>query len=111
MPTRIRRAAGILAALSIALSVAAQTTGRIAGRVSDGNGGFVAGAAVEVESPQSGVLSTKTDQAGRYAVPNLAPGSYTVRFRMEGYAAVDKKARVPLDGRATVDAKMFRISG
>jgi hypothetical protein len=107
----LRRAVGALAVISIALVAAAQTTGRIMGRVSDGNGGYLAGVAVEVVSVQSGAHGTKTDDGGRYAVPNLPPGSYTVRFQLEGYATVEKKARVALDGRATVDAKLFKISG
>jgi hypothetical protein len=111
MRTWKRWAAGISAAAVVASLASAQTTGRIMGRVSDGNGGYLAGTTVEVASPQSGAHSTTTDDGGRYAVPNLPPGSYTVRFRKEGYAPVDKKARVPLDGRATVDAKLFKIAG
>jgi hypothetical protein len=111
MRVHLRRAVCALALISFALVAAAQTTGRITGRVADGNGGYLAGVAVEVVSVQSGAHGTKTDEGGRYLVPNLPAGSYTVRFRMEGYAPVDKKARVSLDGRAIVDAKLFKISG
>jgi uncharacterized protein (DUF2141 family) len=111
MKTWSKRAAGILAALAITVAAAGQTTGRITGRVSDGDGGYLAGAAVEVESPQSGVHSTKTDDDGRYLVPNLPAGRYTVRFRMDGYAPVDKRVQVPLDGRGIVDAKLFKVTG
>jgi hypothetical protein len=108
----IRRLALLAAALwSLCLPASAQTTGQIRGRVADGDGGFLAGAVVEAHSVQSGSRTARTDDSGRYAIPNLPPGSYTVRFRMEGYAPVEKKARVPLDGRATVDAKLFKVAG
>jgi hypothetical protein len=60
---------------------------------------------------QGGRYAARTDDSGRYHLANLPPGIYTVHFRMEGFAPVEKKARVPLDGRATVDAKLFKISG
>jgi hypothetical protein len=30
---------------------------------------------------------------------------------MDGYAPVDKKVQVPLDGRGIADAKLFKIGG
>lgn len=106
-----KRAAVFLAVASISAIVAfAQTSGQIRGRVADGDGGYLAGASVKASSAQTGTHAVKTDSEGRYAIPNLPPGAYVVAFRMEGYAPVDKKANVRLDGRANVDAKLFRVS-
>jgi hypothetical protein len=30
---------------------------------------------------------------------------------MDGYAPVDKRVQVPLDGRGIVDAKLFKVTG
>jgi hypothetical protein len=89
-------------------SAAAQTSG-IAGEVKDASGAVLPGVTVEATSPalieQS--RTAVTDGAGRYAITNLRPGSYTVTFTLPGFSIV-KRENVELtsDFTAAINAEM-----
>ena len=87
----------------------AQTSASINGVVRDTQGGVVPGVTVEAASPAliEKVRSSITDGAGRYAIANLRPGTYTMTFTLTGFATV-KREGVVLTGTATVavDAEM-----
>src|ERR671911_2726994 len=63
---------------------AQETTGSIAGRVSDPQGLAVPGATVTVTGPQGSQTFT-ADAEGRFNVPFLTPGTYTVRAELQGF--------------------------
>ena len=66
----------------------AQTLGSsIVGVVRDQTGGVLPGVTVEVSSPAliGGVQAVVTDEAGRYRVVDLRPGSYTLEFVLPGF--------------------------
>jgi hypothetical protein len=63
------------------------TTATLAGVVRDETGAVLPGAVVSVTSDDTGLArSATTDAAGRYLIPGLAPGPYTVRAALDGFA-------------------------
>ncbi len=65
------------------------TTGTIQGRVSDASGGVVPGASVLVKNTDTNIeRSFVTDDGGRFVVPQLAPGPYTVTVTQPGFATL-----------------------
>lgn len=79
----------LIAALTLLLSfcVPGQTpTGTVQGTVTDPSGGLVSGATVTVtNSGTNEKKELKTDSAGRYVVPFLTPGIYTVAVGAKGF--------------------------
>lgn len=62
--------------------------GSLAGRVSDAQGGAVAGATVTARQIQTTVDTTAiTDEGGRFRLPYLRVGEYEVRVTMPGFGA------------------------
>jgi len=73
----------------ISLNLAAQSasTATIVGQVVDPQGAVVTGAKVTATNQATGVgRSTNTTSSGNYAIPNLTPGSYTVKVDAKGFA-------------------------
>ena len=61
------------------------TTGTILGTVMDPSGGAVPGAEVVIINANTGELrSYTTDSSGGYEVPELKPGTYTIRAKAPG---------------------------
>ena len=61
------------------------------GRVRDPSGFAVRGASVTVVGDQASGRSAVTDDAGRFAISDLAPGSYTVEISQAKFPAVRRK--------------------
>ena len=87
--------------------------GAVRGAVVDQAGAALPGVTIAVSSPSlvERTRSTMTDSSGRYMLPSLTPGVYTVTFRLQGFSTVLRE-NVPLhDGiAATIDATM-RVGG
>ncbi|MGH9366943.1 MAG: carboxypeptidase-like regulatory domain-containing protein, partial [Thermoanaerobaculia bacterium] len=82
----------------------AQTTGAIEGRVTESSGAGLADVRVEARSPSlQGIRAASTASDGAYRLPALPPGAYTVRASLEGFASVEKAARVTLNAMTTAD--------
>jgi len=85
--TRLAAVAVLVIALAPALASAQSPTGTLSGRVSDQNGGTVAGATVSIESPNlQGTERTQTSGNGDYIFKFLPPGTYTLTFERQGFA-------------------------
>ena len=90
------RTATLLSALALAFATAASaaaqqtTTGTISGRVADAQNLSIPGATVAVIGPQ-GTKTAVTDAEGRFSVPFLTPGMYTVRAELEGFRSVEQR--------------------
>jgi outer membrane receptor protein involved in Fe transport len=82
-------ASALLLAGSIPAS-AQETTGTVQGRVVDTQGLAVPGASVTASGPQ-GTKTTVTADEGRFSIPFLLPGSYTVRVELQGFKAAEQK--------------------
>ncbi len=83
-------------------------TGTLSGAVVDQSGLVLPGVTVTVTSPSlQGARTTVTDENGRYNMPGLPPGAYTVRYELQGMGPVTRETVViPLGGVAVVDATM-----
>ncbi len=81
----------ILALALFASPLAAQeTTGQIQGRIVDSQSLAVPGASVTASGPQ-GNKTTTTAADGRFTIPFLTPGAYSVRAELQGFKAVEQK--------------------
>src|SRR5690349_6773991 len=78
----------VLACLLLAPAVA-MAQGTIAGQVKDESGGVLPGVTVEAASPVliEKVLSSVTDEQGRYRIVGLRPGTYKVTFSLTGFSS------------------------
>lgn len=70
-------------------ALAQETTGSLRGRVVDAQGLAVPGVAITAAGPQ-GTKSTVTDNDGRFSMPFLTPGTYTVRAELQGFKSVQQ---------------------
>jgi hypothetical protein len=95
---------------SVAVHAAAQdTTGTIAGRIVDAQGLAVPGAMITATGPQ-GAKTTVSNSDGRFTVPFLTPGTYSVRAELSGFNPVDRRE---LDVRLgqTIDLTLTLVVG
>jgi hypothetical protein len=109
--TQSRRRIAILfcACLLMPVAAVAQSGSSIAGVVRDASGAVIPGVTVEASSPAliEKVRSAVTDDAGRYNIVNLRPGTYSVTFTLPGFSTV-KRDGIELTSSftATVNAEM-----
>ena len=66
--------------------------GAIRGRVIDNGKQILPGASIFIENLKTGVIS---DVNGFYTLPNLKPGTYTVKVTYVGYSPIEMKVTVP----------------
>src|SRR5215471_2519267 len=91
------------------LAALAQTGATLTGIVSDSSGAVLPGVSVEAKSPVliEQVRSAVTDEAGRYRIVDLRPGTYNVTFTLPGFTTVIREG-IELSGTfiANVDAQL-----
>jgi hypothetical protein len=77
----------LIVTLTSAIAMFAQTTsGALSGVVQDANGAVIAGAkVVATHVPTNTELPTKTNEAGLFVYPNLAPGPYSISVEQAGF--------------------------
>ncbi|MFN8061735.1 MAG: TonB-dependent receptor [Vicinamibacterales bacterium] len=107
-----RRALG-LACLALALGASAAgaqvQTGSISGTVTDASGAILPGVTVSLTGEKliGGAQSAVTDETGGYRFNRLPPGSYHVKFELQGFKLVDQDGiRVNAAFNATVNARL-----
>jgi hypothetical protein len=97
------------AAILFVPHTASAQVGSIAGVVRDASGAVLPGATVEVASPAliEKLRSTTTDGNGRYQIPALSVGSYSVTISLSGFSTVKRdNVIVNSDFTATVNADL-----
>src|SRR5258705_3159780 len=99
----MRRWLGSCAVLLLVLTAATvrgqSTTGTIGGRIVDAQGFVMPGVIVTVTGAQ-GAKSAVTDGEGRFSLPFLTPGTYTLRAELPGFKTIDRtNIEVRLDQR------------
>jgi outer membrane receptor protein involved in Fe transport len=102
----------VLCALCVLISTAARAqvqTGSIAGVVSDSSNLVMPGVTVSVSGDKliGGVQTQVTDGTGAYRFDRLPPGSYHVKFELQGFKIVDREG-IQLSAAfvASVNAKL-----
>jgi outer membrane receptor protein involved in Fe transport len=95
-PATRRSAIGFLIVLIVMATTTGTTlgaqggTGQISGVVRDQQGGVLPGVTVTLRNQETGVTRTATsDNDGRYRFPALAPGRYTLRSELAGFATIE----------------------
>jgi hypothetical protein len=99
----------VAAAIFLVPHTASAQVGSIAGVVKDASGAVLPGVTVEVASPAliEKVRSTTTDDNGRYQIPALSVGSYSVTMTLAGFSTFKRQnVIVTSDFTATVNAEM-----
>ena len=82
----------------------AQQSGAVNGYVTSSTGGSLSGVTVEARSPNlPGFRTTTTDSNGRYQLPLLPPGTYTLTFRNSSGDLIERQTAVLLSQRIKVD--------
>ncbi|MFZ1007620.1 MAG: carboxypeptidase-like regulatory domain-containing protein, partial [Candidatus Sulfotelmatobacter sp.] len=95
-------------------AVAQSTAGRVLGSITDPSGASVAGATVVITDVQRGASRTlTTDDAGAYAAPDLAPGTYKIHVEAKGFKSVERPnvvIEVATDVRADFSLQTGQVS-
>ena len=87
-PRNVILLAALLALASFPIvAVAQETTATLTGRVMDPQGLGIPGVTVTVTGGQ-GSKTAVTDNSGRFQVPYLVPGPYTVKAELQGFKTV-----------------------
>jgi len=90
-------------------TAAAQSGSAIAGIVRDASGAVIPGVTVEATSPAliEKLRVAVTDEAGRYSLVNLRPGTYSVTFTLPGFSTVKREGiELTASFTATVNVEM-----
>src|SRR5436190_23031734 len=104
MDIRLKRWAGLLAALFVFLvlanqQVSAQNAGTVRGTVTDPSAALVPGATVQISG--NGVTrSVKTDATGKF-VATVPPGAYNVRADAKGFVTFNQRGLAVSSGQIT----------
>jgi Carboxypeptidase regulatory-like domain/TonB dependent receptor len=100
----LSRAATFHFLLWISISSFAQTTtATISGAVADQNAALVAGAKITAKNINTNIIrSVTTDEAGRFLIPELAPGNYEVKAEHAGFSKEARRGIVLTVGREAV---------
>jgi hypothetical protein len=107
----MRRSIALFLLVSLAIAAPAlaqgQQAGTLVGRVSTGDTLSLPGVAVTISSDALlGQRTAVTDVNGVFSVPGLPPGSYRVRFELDGMSTVEREVRVALGAVITLDQEM-----
>lgn len=96
--------AALIAAALVPAGLSAQDRGTVAGMVRDADSGQpLVGAAVYVEGTN---YSTLSNVEGRFLLPNIPPGTHSLRATYVGYGPVAHEFTVDAGGAASVDFDM-----
>ena len=87
----------------------AQQTGSIVGAVSDTSGAVMPGVTVTLTGDRliGGLQTTVTDASGTYRFDRLPPGTYAVKFELQGFKTIER-ADIAISAAftATINAKL-----
>ena len=81
----------LLASTCLSAAVFAQTgNGTVSGQVTDPSGAAIPAATVTLTGPNHATQVLQTNEQGRYAFHNLAPGAYSVEISVQGFSTFTK---------------------
>jgi hypothetical protein len=77
----------VLLALSSVSALAQSSSGTVSGQVTDQQGASVPGVSIKLTEPSTNItLTTVTNDAGRFIIVNVSPGSYNITFSKVGFS-------------------------
>lgn len=99
--------AALLCVHASAMAGQGRQSGAVGGRVSSADGLSLPGVTITASSTalQSERVVT-SDVNGVYSLPELPPGSYALRFLLDGMTTVERRAEVPLGALVSVDQQL-----
>src|SRR5690606_26998398 len=105
---RVNVVVAVLCVIIATGAAAAQIpTGAIAGRVLDQAGEAVPGVTVTATSPAlQGARTVVTSELGDYVLPLLPPGTYEVRFELQGFETVTRTMAVAPTQTVSADVRL-----
>ncbi len=108
--SRLVRFVAVLAIAAMASPALAQVqTGSILVRATDAQGAVTPGVAVTISSPVlvAGTMTGVTDTGGAYRFPSLNPGTYTVKFELQGFQTIIREGiRVLVGQTVPIDVSL-----
>jgi Carboxypeptidase regulatory-like domain len=98
----------LLASICFSGAVFAQTgNGTVSGQVTDPSGAAIPAATVTLTGQTNAKQEAQTDEQGRYAFHNLAPGAYSVEISIQGFSTFTKPGLQVVSGHPqVVDAQL-----
>jgi len=98
----------LMVACSAHFLIAQTPTGIVQGTVTDSSGASIQGASISITQTETNeTRSTTTDSSGRYSLPFVQPGSYTVTVRAAGFRpASQQNILVEVTQTRAVDFKL-----
>ncbi|MBB5341590.1 TonB-dependent receptor [Tunturiibacter gelidoferens] len=100
----------LIVGVGLSKPAAGQVSGAtLSGEISDNSGAIVPGALVTAQNISNGSSrSAKTNDAGFYVIPNLLPGSYTVKVEATGFSTVLQEGlTLTVGAQQTYDGKLL----
>jgi len=99
---------GVLCVLAAATADAQVVNGSITGTVSDTGGGVLPGVNVTLTGDRliGGSETQITDPTGTYRFDRLSPGTYTVKFELQGFKGILREGIVNAAFVATINVKL-----
>ena len=95
----------LLSASLVSAQSAASAT--IVGQVVDSQGAVVANATVTATNTATGIgHTTKTTSSGNYTIPNLPPGTYSVKVSATSFAAAESQVKLNVGDQPDVNFKL-----
>src|SRR5687768_9458687 len=96
------------AAAVILMPALVQAQGSLAGVVRDTSGAVLPGVTVEATSPSliERTRSTITDSNGQYQLVDLRPGTYALKFTLQGFTTVTRDVQLTGSGVTTINADL-----
>jgi len=102
------RALGVMLALLFCAAALEAQTGEISvrGQVLDQSGAAVPAITVNIAAADGTIKSAQTNDEGKYVFRNMAPGTYTVRIALKGFAEFAQSVTVTPSHPQVVDAHL-----
>ena len=97
----------LVLAVAVSPASAQQTESRIVGKVTDASTAVMPGVTISVTSVQTGAVRTAvSDGNGTFVVTNLSPGTYRIKFELDGFGPVERAVTLAVGDIKPVDASL-----
>ena len=86
------------------------TTGTLSGTVTDAHGALVGGAQVDLQSAGAPSRTVVSDRDGRFAIENVAPGSFQLMIHLPGFDPVAVSGTLQPHQRRTLEVPALQMA-